>query len=217
MLVGSIESELDSALNTISEDWIKFRFHIFFLVERLRLELRYLLSQVDGLATRSNTVMGPFHYTQLLFSNNICGPWSECSSVEKVSSFLNTASSNFWRSLPKMASHLLLYSSWATLNGRGLLPLPDMTISLIILMAESRGVEPHPISENLVFKASRRTIPAALSSINLVPRDGIEPPTPCASNKCSTNWAISAIFFGVTYGIRIHAIGITIRGANRWH
>ena len=32
-------------------------------------------------------------------------------------------------------------------------------------MAESRGVEPHPISENLVFKASRRTIPAALLSI----------------------------------------------------
>ena len=34
-------------------------------------------------------------------------------------------------------------------------------------MAEDRGVEPHPISENLVFKASRRTIPAALTSINL--------------------------------------------------
>jgi hypothetical protein len=33
------------------------------------------------------------------------------------------------------------------------------------LLAESRGVEPHPISENLVFKASRRTIPAALLSI----------------------------------------------------
>ena len=32
-------------------------------------------------------------------------------------------------------------------------------------LAESRGVEPHPISENLVFKASRRTIPAALLSI----------------------------------------------------
>ena len=32
-------------------------------------------------------------------------------------------------------------------------------------LAEDRGVEPHPISENLVFKASRRTIPAALSSI----------------------------------------------------
>ena len=31
-------------------------------------------------------------------------------------------------------------------------------------LAESRGVEPHPISENLVFKASRRTIPAALLS-----------------------------------------------------
>ena len=33
-----------------------------------------------------------------------------------------------------------------------------------VLLAESRGVEPHPISENLVFKASRRTIPAALLS-----------------------------------------------------
>ena len=42
--------------------------------------------------------------------------------------------------------------------------------------AESRGVEPHPISENLVFKASRRTIPAALLSINLAPSEGIEPP-----------------------------------------
>lgn len=33
-----------------------------------------------------------------------------------------------------------------------------------LYMAESRGVEPHPISENLVFKASRRTNPAALLS-----------------------------------------------------
>ena len=32
-------------------------------------------------------------------------------------------------------------------------------------LAESRGVEPHPISENPVFKAGRRTIPAALLSI----------------------------------------------------
>ena len=32
-------------------------------------------------------------------------------------------------------------------------------------MAEDGGVEPHPISENLVFKASRRTIPAASSSV----------------------------------------------------
>ena len=30
---------------------------------------------------------------------------------------------------------------------------------------ESRGVEPHPISENPVFKAGRRTIPAALLSV----------------------------------------------------
>ena len=32
-------------------------------------------------------------------------------------------------------------------------------------MVEDGGVELHPISENLVFKASRRTIPAALSSM----------------------------------------------------
>jgi hypothetical protein len=32
-------------------------------------------------------------------------------------------------------------------------------------LAEDGGVEPHPISENLVFKASRRTNPAASSSI----------------------------------------------------
>ena len=32
-------------------------------------------------------------------------------------------------------------------------------------MAEDGGVEPHPISENLVFKASRRTNPAASSSV----------------------------------------------------
>ena len=32
------------------------------------------------------------------------------------------------------------------------------------LLAKSRGVEPHPISENPVFKAGRRTNPAALLS-----------------------------------------------------
>ena len=42
-------------------------------------------------------------------------------------------------------------------------------------MAEGRGVEPHPISENLVFKASRRTNPAALPSIFLAGTLGIEP------------------------------------------
>ncbi len=31
-----------------------------------------------------------------------------------------------------------------------------------LYMAGGRGVEPHPVSENLVFKASRRTNPAAL-------------------------------------------------------
>ena len=41
-------------------------------------------------------------------------------------------------------------------------------------MAEDRGVEPHPISQNPVFKAGRRTNPAALSSITLVLRTRIE-------------------------------------------
>ncbi len=35
-----------------------------------------------------------------------------------------------------------------------------------MLLAEDGGVEPHPISRNLVFKASRRTIPAASSSVS---------------------------------------------------
>ena len=47
--------------------------------------------------------------------------------------------------------------------------------NLSINLAESRGVEPHPISENPVFKAGRRTNPAALLSINLVEPEGIEP------------------------------------------
>jgi len=33
------------------------------------------------------------------------------------------------------------------------------------ILAESRGVEPHPISENPVFKAGRSTNTAASSSI----------------------------------------------------
>ena len=36
---------------------------------------------------------------------------------------------------------------------------------LVLLFAEEGGVEPHPISENRVFKARRRTNPAASSSI----------------------------------------------------
>ena len=46
------------------------------------------------------------------------------------------------------------------------------------ILAESRGVEPHPISENPVFKAGRRTNAAALLSITLVDQRGIEPRTP---------------------------------------
>ena len=53
-------------------------------------------------------------------------------------------------------------------------------------MAEDRGVEPHPISQNPVFKAGRRTNPAALSSITLVANGGLEPPTHALSRHCST-------------------------------
>ena len=43
-------------------------------------------------------------------------------------------------------------------------------------MAEDGGVEPHPISENPVFKAGRRTNPAASSSIFFLAGTlGIEP------------------------------------------
>ena len=38
----------------------------------------------------------------------------------------------------------------------------DVPHQACLLMAGGRGVEPHPVSENLVFKASRRTNPAAL-------------------------------------------------------
>ena len=54
-------------------------------------------------------------------------------------------------------------------------------------MAEDRGVEPHPISQNPVFKAGRRTNPAALSSITLVPNSGNDPLTYRLSSDCSTS------------------------------
>ena len=53
-------------------------------------------------------------------------------------------------------------------------------------MAEDRGVEPHPISQNPVFKAGRRTNPAALSSISLVPNSEFESLTYRLSSECST-------------------------------
>ena len=43
-------------------------------------------------------------------------------------------------------------------------------------LADSRGVEPHPISENRVFKARRRTNPAALLSIKLAGHERLELP-----------------------------------------
>ena len=54
-------------------------------------------------------------------------------------------------------------------------------------MAEDRGVEPHPISQNPVFKAGRRTNPAALSSITLVANSGNDPLTYRLSSDCSTS------------------------------
>ena len=55
-----------------------------------------------------------------------------------------------------------------------------------MLLAESRGVEPHPISENLVFKASRRTNPAALLSVYMVPDVWFEQTTYRLQGECST-------------------------------
>ena len=47
------------------------------------------------------------------------------------------------------------------------------------ILAEDGGVEPHPISQDLVFKASRRTNPAASSSITWYPwSDSNRQPTP---------------------------------------
>ena len=53
-------------------------------------------------------------------------------------------------------------------------------------MAEDRGVEPHPISENLVFKASRRTNPAALLSVYMVPDVWFEQTTYRLQGDCTT-------------------------------
>ena len=64
-------------------------------------------------------------------------------------------------------------------------------------LAESRGVEPHPISENPVFKAGRSTITAALLSINLVANSGFEPLTNTLSRYCSTSELIGYEFFSI--------------------
>jgi hypothetical protein len=61
-------------------------------------------------------------------------------------------------------------------------------------MAEDRGVEPHPISQNPVFKAGRRTNPAALSSITLVPDSGNDPLAYRLSSDCSTSELIGTNF-----------------------
>jgi len=58
-------------------------------------------------------------------------------------------------------------SLWRNYNNialsRFIFPFPNTWVK-VLLVVESRGIEPHPISENLVFKASRRTNPAALLS-----------------------------------------------------
>ena len=53
-------------------------------------------------------------------------------------------------------------------------------------MAEDRGVEPHPISENLVFKASRGTNPTASSSKKVVGIVGFEPTTSWSQTRRTT-------------------------------
>ena len=55
-----------------------------------------------------------------------------------------------------------------------------------MLLAESRGVEPHPISENLVFKASRGTNPTASSSKKVVGIVGFEPTTSWSQTRRTT-------------------------------
>ena len=61
-------------------------------------------------------------------------------------------------------------------------------------MAEDGGVEPHPISENPVFKAGRSTNTAASSSITLVPDSEFESLTYRLSSECSTTELIGNIF-----------------------
>ena len=61
-----------------------------------------------------------------------------------------------------------------------------MTISLIILLAVGRRVELHPISENRVFKARRRTIPAALPTLSMVPDVWFEQTTYRLQGDCTT-------------------------------
>jgi hypothetical protein len=53
-------------------------------------------------------------------------------------------------------------------------------------MAEDGGVEPHPISQNPVFKAGRSTNTAASSSVTLVPNSEFESLTYRLSSECST-------------------------------
>ena len=61
-------------------------------------------------------------------------------------------------------------------------------------MAEDGGVEPHPISQNPVFKAGRSTNTAASSSITLVPDSGNVPLAYRLSSDCSTSELIGNIF-----------------------
>ena len=54
-------------------------------------------------------------------------------------------------------------------------------------LAESGGVEPHPISENPVFKAGRRTNAPASLSYYLASRVSLELTTPGFGDQCSAN------------------------------
>jgi hypothetical protein len=60
-------------------------------------------------------------------------------------------------------------------------------------MAEDGGVEPHPISQNPVFKAGRSTNTAASSSVTLVPDSGNDPLAYRLSSDCSTSELIGNI------------------------
>ena len=73
-------------------------------------------------------------------------------------------------------------------------------------MAEDRGVEPHPISQNPVFKAGRRTNPAALSSISLVPNSEFESLTYRLSSECSTAELIGNNWYRETGSNRPHLV-----------
>ena len=61
----------------------------------------------------------------------------------------------------------------------------------------------YPIKESNLYLCVRSTVWLSISPMghNMVPRVGLEPTTPCASNKCSTRWATSAKILATRRGI----------------